>query len=364
MLIMTRFHRYYANHAFPLNWLVFLPLLALVGFVSAAVATAVVYWLLPPSARTGVHVSDNIRISTLITIIIGVVAYTYRKMKTRLETQNITLQQEVQNSSARLEQQEKELEIAREIQAGLIPKDIPQLDELQIVASWRPARAVGGDYFDVIKLNDHRMAICIADVVGKGIAAALLMANVQAAVKAFTTPAISPADMCTRLNQALCSNLASGKFVTFFFCVVDTEAKTLTYCNAGHCLPLLAHATGKLDDCGEGGTVLGIFPDSNYENGILPLEPGDKFLLFTDGISEAINPIGEEYGEARLREKLLASSGPEIAALHRELMKEVSDYCTGDFADDATVVLVSFTSSAKVEDGRSVQCTDLVVPRA
>jgi phosphoserine phosphatase RsbU/P len=139
-----------------------------------------------------------------------------------LQTQNVKLQQAVRTGKARLEQQEKELETAREIQAGLVPKDIPQLDGLQISASWQPARVVGGDYFDVIKLDDQRVVICIADVVGKGIAAALLMANVQAAARAFATDNALPSEICDRLNRVLCSNLAPGKFVTFVCCIVDT----------------------------------------------------------------------------------------------------------------------------------------------
>jgi hypothetical protein len=219
----------------------------------------------------------------------------YGNMKDTLQTQNIRLQQAVRTGEARLEQQDKDLAIAREIQAGLIPSQIPQLDELRIAASWQPARAVGGDYFDVIKLGEQRIAVCIADVVGKGIAAALLMANVQAGVKAFAAENTHPSEMCERLNRVLCSNLAPGKFVTFFWCVIDTGARTLSYCNAGHCLPLLSRATGKVEVCGEGGIVLGIFPDSIYETAIIQFEPGDKMLLFTDGITKnGANPTAAQ----------------------------------------------------------------------
>ena len=218
------------------------------------------------------------------------------------------------------------------------------MDDLQIAASWRPARAVGGDSYDVITLGDNQLAICIADVVGKGIAAALLMANVQAAVKAFAAQNTPPSDMCKRINRVLCSNLTVGKFVTFFYGVVDTEARTLTYCNAGHCFPLLARSSGKVETCMEGGTVLGAFPDSKYENAATQFNPGDKLLLFTDGITEATNPSGEEYGTIRLQETFRDSSGT-VASLHGKLMKGVSDYCAGDFADDATLILVSFVAS-------------------
>ena len=341
--IMSRFERYHTRLIFPFNWLVYLPLLALVGLGSAIVATVMVYWLLlDPSLRTEEKISTDIRFGALITVIIGIGYYIYRNTKTKLETQNVTLQQAVRTGEARLEQQEKELETAREIQAGLIPKQIPQLDDLQISASWQPARAVGGDYFDVIKLDDQRVAICIADVVGKGIAAALLMANVQAAVRAFATHNALPSEICDRLNRVLCSNLAPGKFVTFLCCIVDTKAGTLTYSNAGHCFPLLGRSVGQGAIFTEGGLVLGVVPESRYVDSVVSLEARDKLLLFTDGITEATNSIGEEFGEARLRTALSALVDSDIDTIQSKLMQEVSLFCRNNFADDATLVLLSY----------------------
>jgi sigma-B regulation protein RsbU (phosphoserine phosphatase) len=340
--IMVGLGRYYAQRTFPLNWIVYLPLLALVSLISATVATGIVYWIiLAPSTRTEENISGDIRVGTLITIIIGIVYYIYWNMRGTLETQNVTLQQAVRTGEARLEQQEKELETAREIQAGLIPKQIPQLDDLQISASWQPARAVGGDYFDVIKLGDQRVAICIADVVGKGIAAALLMANVQAAVRAFATDNATPSEVCDRLNRVLCSNLAPGKFVTFLCCVVDAKTGTLTYSNAGHCFPLLGRSAGQVVVFTEGGLVLGVIPEAKYVDSDVSLEPRDKLLLFTDGITEATNSTGEEFGEARLRKALSALVDSDSEAIRSKLMQEVSLFCGGNFADDATLVSLS-----------------------
>jgi len=337
---------YYVRRAFPFNWLVFFPLLAVVSLGSTAVAIGIIYWLLlTPASRAEESPSADLRIGTLVSIIVGVITYLYQNMRATLEMQNITLQQAVRTGEARLEEQEKELQTAREIQARLVPTQIPQLDKLQITASWQPARVVGGDYFDVIKFGEQRMAICIADVVGKGIAAALLMANVQAAVKAFATETASPSEVCERLNRVLCSNLAPEKFVTFFYCVIDTERAALSYCNAGHCYPLLARSTGEIEACREGGTVLGVWPDSKYEGATVRLDPGDKILLFTDGITEATNASGEEYGEDRLSKRLAESSGSKIATLHSTLIEEVFEFCGRDFADDATLVLVSFAPS-------------------
>jgi sigma-B regulation protein RsbU (phosphoserine phosphatase) len=286
----------------------------------------------------------------MVTVIIGIGYYVYRNMRATLQTQNVKLQQAVRTGEARLEQQEKQLETAREIQAGLIPKHIPQLDGLQISASWQPARAVGGDYFDVIKLDDQRVAICIADVVGKGIAAALLMANVQAAARAFATDNALPSEICDRLNRVLCSNLAPGKFVTFVCCIVDTKAGTLTYSNAGHCFPLLARPAGEVAICAEGGLVLGVMHDSKYVDSVVSLEARDKLLLFTDGITEATNSIGEEFGEARLQKALSALADSDVDAIHSKLMQEVTMFCDGNFVDDATLVLLAYK---QVQRGRA-----------
>lgn len=344
--VMNYLGRYYDKLGFPYNWLVYIPLLAVVSFASTALATGIVYWLLlTPTGRAEESPSADLRIGTLISVIVAVVMYLYYNMKTTLEMRNVSLQQAVRTGEARLEEQERELQTAREIQAGLVPMQLPQLDKLQITASWQPARVVGGDYFDVIKLSEQRMAICIADVVGKGIAAALLMANVQAAVKAFATENAGPAEVCERLNRVLCSNLAPGKFVTFFYCVIDTEADTLCYCNAGHCYPLLARSSNQIELCRQGGMVLGLFPDSKYESATVRLEPGDRLLLFTDGITEATNKSGEEYGDGRLRQRLAESSGSKVATLHSTLMEEAAEFCGRDFMDDATLVLIAFAGS-------------------
>ena len=346
--IMKRLGRYYSRLAFPLNWVVGLLVLAFVSLGTVIVATGIIYTsFMQHAMRTPSNVTADIRLGTLVTFIVGVVYQVYSSMKSKLESQNVVLQAAVQTGISQLEQQEKELETAREIQARLIPAQIPQLPNLEIVGSYQPARLVGGDYFDVIKFTETSVAVCVADVVGKGIAAALLMANVQAVVKAFAAENVAPSEICAQLNRVLCSNLAPGKFVTFFYCVIDTIARTLTYSNAGHCFPLLHRSTGNTEVLGDGGIVLGIFPDSKYWDVTVQFDPGDKVLLFTDGINEATNTRDEEYGEARLRQGLDGDSSSNTATMHRKLMQEVTDFCSGNFADDATLVLILFLPSAK-----------------
>jgi sigma-B regulation protein RsbU (phosphoserine phosphatase) len=346
--IMNRLSRYYSRLAFPLNWIVGLIALASVSLGTVIIATGVIYrFLMEPATRTAANAVADVRVGTVIAFIVGVLYQLYFGMKTRLESQNVVLQKAVETGTSQLAEQEKELETAREIQARLIPSQIPQLPGLEIVGSYQPARAVGGDYFDVIKFSE---TVCIADVVGKGFAAALLMANVQAAVKAFSSENVVPSEICSRLNRVLCSNLAPDKFVTFFYCIIDTAERTLRYSNAGHCFPLLHRLQGDVRILGDGGIVLGIFPDSKYWDVAVPLKPGNKILLFTDGITEATNPQGEEYGEHRLRLALDGDVSRDSAAMHRNLMQSVSDFCRSDFADDATLVLISFQPSANPHD--------------
>jgi hypothetical protein len=134
----------------------------------------------------------------------------------------------------RMHHEQRELEEARRIQRQLLPPSVPQPDGWDLAASWQPAAGVAGDCFDAIALEPGRLAISIADVVGKGIPAALLMSNLQAAVRAFGTAAAAPADLCARVNRTLCGHIAEGRFISFFYCVLDTEAGALTFANAGH----------------------------------------------------------------------------------------------------------------------------------
>jgi phosphoserine phosphatase RsbU/P len=344
--IMKRLGRYYSRLAFPLNWVVGLLVLAFVSLGTVIVATGIIYTsFMRHAMRTASNVTADIRLGTLVTFIVGVIYQVYASMKSRLESQNVVLQAAVRTGISQLEQQEKELETAREIQARLIPTQIPQLPNLEIVGSYQPARLVGGDYFDVIKFTDTSVGVCVADVVGKGIAAALLMANVQAVVTAFATEAVDPSEICTQLNRVLCTNLAPDKFVTFFYCIIDTAAKTLRYSNAGHCFPLLYRSRGDVEVLADGGIVLGIFPDAKYSDVAVQIDSGNKLLLFTDGITEATNASGEEYGEDRLRQELDDDVSGETATLHRKLMQDVAEFCQGNFADDATLVLISFLRS-------------------
>jgi sigma-B regulation protein RsbU (phosphoserine phosphatase) len=254
-----------------------------------------------------------------------------RRRRERLEAEKQTLSRKLQ----------EELEEAREIQRGLLPKAMPRLGGFEIAHAWQPARAVGGDYFDARTFNERHTALCIADVAGKGMPAALLMSNVQAAVKASASEEITPSQLCERINRVMCGNTAGHKFITFFYGLLDTQHKKLIYANAGHNPPMLARQGGECLRLTEGGAVLGIFPEWQYEQGEIALRAGDRLLLFTDGVTEARNSAGEEFGEERLLEVLIRHRRLDASHLQKRIMDTVTEFCDGHFHDDATLMVIA-----------------------
>ncbi len=236
----------------------------------------------------------------------------------------------------KLRMKREEFEEARAIGKALLPRSIPEIDGLEICAESRPARTLSGDYFDVIDLGAGSLGIAIADVIGKGVPAALLMSNVQAAVRALATESASPADLARRLNMSVHRNSTPGRFVTFFYGVLDTNS--LAYVNAGHCAPILIRANGTVERLETGGAVLGVFSEWSYEEGRVALAPGDRLLLYTDGITEAPNAALEEFGEDRLI-ALARTTGP--ANLSSRTLDAVEQFTGGRAADDATLLVVT-----------------------
>jgi FixJ family two-component response regulator len=237
--------------------------------------------------------------------------------------------------------QETEFEEARVIQHRLLPAVIPQVRGVEIASAWRPASAVSGDYYDVLKLSASTIGLCIADVSGKGMPAALLMSNVQAAVKSFAAAEVSPARLCEMVNRIISTNIAEDKFITFFYSLLDVEQKTLFYANAGHNPGILMRQDGSLTRLERGGTVLGPFPDWQYEQGEIALRSGDRILLFTDGVTEVRNPAGEEFSEERLIELLRDHRGLAALALRQIVLEAVLEFSGGNLHDDATLILVA-----------------------
>src|SRR5579864_38612 len=265
----------------------------------------------------------------------------YKVTTCRLKRHNLELQQTITVEAAEREVEAEELKQAQDIQRGLLPKDVPQLPEFAIAGTWEPARVVGGDYYDVIRLSKNKLAICIADVAGKGVSAALLMANVQAAVRAFAAEYFPPSRVCAQINSVLFTNTASDKFVTLFYGVLDARTRSLQYTNAGHPRPLIVHSSGKTTRLENGGALLGVFPNWAYEDSIVELEPGDLLLLFTDGITEATAPGGEEFGEERLIAATTIPHQRTLEDLQSHVLSQVKDFCQSQMADDATLLMVA-----------------------
>ena len=254
------------------------------------------------------------------------------------------LQREIEEAQATKRsdaRQKREFEDARLIQRGLLPTTTPQLDGLALASSWQPANGVGGDCFDMLTFGTGAMGVYIADVAGKGVPAALLMSNLQAAVRAFAQEGAAPGSVCTSVNRLLCRNMASGRFVTFCYARIDIAAGKLTYANAGHNPPLLIRANGTIDQLAPGGTVLGVFAESTYEQGDFAIRAGDRLVFYTDGITEGRNAGGDELGEEGLAASASAHRALGADAMLAAMLRDVEAFNGGTYEDDATLIVAA-----------------------
>lgn len=236
---------------------------------------------------------------------------------------------------------ENELSIAKEIQAGLLPIDLPIVKGLEIAAETRFSRQIGGDYYDVIQLDNERTIVAIADVSGKGVPAAILMANVQAALNCLARLDLPLSTIMWRINQLLVDNTAPEVFITMFVALLNTSNGSIEYVNAGHNPPILFHAGGVVL-LQEGGVLTGVLRDPPpYRQGIENVRQGDVLVLYTDGVTEAFNASGEEFGVASLVECV----SKELNATAPHILKSISDTLsvhTGNIAlaDDTSMMVL------------------------
>jgi sigma-B regulation protein RsbU (phosphoserine phosphatase) len=258
-------------------------------------------------------------------------------------TLTATVKRELDEGVARRQEDasaSRELEHAQRIQRALLPSPLPTIDGCEMAALWQPASAFGGDCYDMLRFSDTRFGLSIADVAGKGLPAAFLMSNLQASVRALATDEARPEDVTAQVNRALCRHTPLDRFVTFFYATLDTAEKRLVCSNAGHNPPILMHADGSIDRPSAGGMVLGVFADATYEQAEIALRPGDRLVLFTDGITEAESD-GVEYGDDRLVDLVARHRHESAERLLEAVFCDVNAFTGGAFRDDATIISVS-----------------------
>ena len=244
----------------------------------------------------------------------------------------------------------RELALAAEVQRRLLPEQPPESVAVELAGFCQPARGVGGDYYDFITFDNRQLGIAIADVAGKGMAAALLMSTIQATLRSLSAGSNqgpqgshSLADMVATLNRLLWNSTGGLNYVTFFYAQFDQSTRRLAYVNAGHNPPLILRA-GERDGfrhLDAGGTVVGIFEHCAYEQETVQMQPGDVLLAYTDGLTEALNEAGEEFGEARVRQALAETSTASVDEIRDEIVRRVRAWCAdAPQHDDLTFIVL------------------------
>jgi len=237
---------------------------------------------------------------------------------------------------------EKDLELARNIQQNLLPDKVPTLKSFEIAAFNKSARQVGGDYYDIVKLDENRTLFAIGDVSGKGVQAALLMANLQAFLQSVAKQNFPLAEATNLINDLVSGNTTMGSFITFFWGILDDQKREVTFVNAGHNPPLLVR-DGKLIKLKKGGMILGVMETTiPYESEIVQLDEGDKIFLFTDGITEAMNNEMEEYSDERLESFVTDLRKENAQQALDEVVENVTQFTEGaEQSDDITCLVIN-----------------------
>jgi sigma-B regulation protein RsbU (phosphoserine phosphatase) len=234
-----------------------------------------------------------------------------------------------------------DLEAARKIQISLVPGEIFRQKDVVVHARMRPAKIVGGDYYDVLELDERRLAFIVGDVAGKGLPAAMLMASVLGSVRALCSAGLRGSELITALNRHVCTSTSDGRFVTLFYGEVDSTTGEMMYVNAGHNPPILLRSDGRLERLQPTAMVLGVVGDAGVEARHVQIKPADRLLLFTDGFTEAFNKGDEAYGEERLTESFVRVRTLPSSVVVERLITDVLSFCGSvQPRDDMTLMLV------------------------
>jgi sigma-B regulation protein RsbU (phosphoserine phosphatase) len=234
-----------------------------------------------------------------------------------------------------------DLEIARDIQQAMLPSGLYTAPGVETVGMSRPANTVGGDFYDILPIDDGRIVITLGDVAGKGSPAALLMALLLAMLRTLVDEKLEPADLITRLNVQVCRHAPGTRFITLFYGVFDPRTGLLTYVSAGHMPPLLLRGDGTCERLTEGGISLGMFDHSTYTTGQVVIQPEDLFTVYSDGITEAESQAGVPFDEIGLETALKASQQERLADVGAAVVRAVERHTDSHkFADDLTILLL------------------------
>ena len=270
-----------------------------------------------------------------------------RRSSRELALENSRLTAQIAAEVANRVERNRELDLARDVQQRLFPQVYPQITGLDYAGACRPALGVGGDYYDFIRLSDAELGIAIGDVSGKGIPAALLMATLRAYLHGQTRHRVTDlAEVMVNLNRLVYESSAANRYATFFYAQYDSSTRLLEYVNAGHNPPLIFRTRGgrravlRLD---VGGPVIGLMPDCSYVQQRVTLEEGDVLVLYTDGVTEAMNTSGEEWGEERLTQVIGASRALPARELNDRIMRTADEFAAGAAQyDDMTLITARF----------------------
>lgn len=244
---------------------------------------------------------------------------------------------------ARLERErlERELALASEIQQRFQPTAPPHVSGYELQGISFPCYEIGGDYYDFIERDDGRLVIALGDVSGKGTAAALLMSSLHAAIHAQSASHNTLSATISAVNRYLADNIPANRFVTLFYAELDPESGALSFLNAGHNPPLIVHSAGTVEQLASGGLPLGIKPDADYREGRTQLQPGDVLVIYSDGVTEAVSPSGEEFGATRLYEVVSRNIEASAAGIRDRIESSLTKFAQGtSAADDITLVIV------------------------
>lgn len=245
------------------------------------------------------------------------------------------------------ERLERELQVASEIQQRFQPASAPLVAGYELQGISFPCYEIGGDYYDFIERADGRMIVALGDVSGKGTAAALLMSSLHAAVHAQADTHDSLVKTISAVNRYLEASIPPNRFVTLFYGELSPKTGALAFLNAGHNPPLIVHAGGTMEQLAAGGLPLGIMPNADFREGRTKLHPGDVLVIYSDGVSEAVNPSGEEFGPTRLYEVVARNLDSSAAGIRDRIEAALTKFCQGTpAADDITLVIVKRDAEA------------------